>query len=195
MDGGSAGESGGRANVAEVGGFSEFAPEKWVGTGKSVKRVTSPAQIEIPEMVTGPRNAFTDIAKVAGSVKETRSDAERIGGERVMGMPGEAKGIFVVFVRGLPWSVTRDGLVGFFDAHGIGLAEGGVHLVTNRKGKPMGHAYVKLATREDAEKALDKNGQYMAGRYLEISKSKYRDMEKAMARSGKASRGVASAGG
>ena len=113
---------------------------------------------DVKEEFEGSRKSVSNKAKV----EDTSSGTKGLGGGRLPAMAGEGKGEVVVYVKGLPWTVNRSDLVKFFNAHGVETAEKGVQLLTNRKGKPMGHAYVKLKTQEDGKRALDMDGQYMS---------------------------------
>jgi len=84
---------------------------------------------------------------------------------------------FVVRVRGLPWSATQDEIAEFFCNCNIDGGAKGIHLTTNREGRPSGDAYIELETQDDVTQALKKDRATMGKRYLEVFESKYSEME------------------
>ncbi|MEE6488157.1 hypothetical protein FKM82_015147 [Ascaphus truei] len=84
---------------------------------------------------------------------------------------------YIVRVRGLPWSCTREEVLEFFSECPIADGLGGIHLATSKEGRPSGEAFVILETEEDLKKALEKDRKYMGHRYLEVFKSNNTEME------------------
>ncbi|WKY08243.1 hypothetical protein Q1695_007614 [Nippostrongylus brasiliensis] len=79
----------------------------------------------------------------------------------------------VIRLRGLPFSATVQDVKDFFK--GLNCEE----VVFGRTGgRPSGEAFVRLATREEAAKALDFNKQHMGSRYVEVFRTTVDDMER-----------------
>lgn len=77
---------------------------------------------------------------------------------------------FFLKIRGLPWKSSSSDIVELFCKAGIQVL-GGIDgiLLLSRKGRPSGHAFVELASKEDHEKALklDWMQHTLSGRYIE----------------------------
>ena len=71
----------------------------------------------------------------------------------------------MVKLRGLPFNVTRDDIVGFLAP--VAVPSGGVHLMNHETGRPSGIAYVELATEDDQADALKKDKQMLGDRYID----------------------------
>lgn len=89
---------------------------------------------------------------------------------------------FVLRIRGLPWSATKEEIENFFK--GCNIKPNGIHMTLSREGRPSGEAYVEMVSEEDFKKGLDKNNQHMGHRYIEVFKSKKSEMEWVIKRSG-----------
>ena len=61
---------------------------------------------------------------------------------------------YVVRLEGLPFRVTREELLDFFQDCDIHKGIDGVHLIMNRDGRASGMGYVELQSGEDVENAL-----------------------------------------
>ncbi|KHJ88976.1 hypothetical protein OESDEN_11218 [Oesophagostomum dentatum] len=84
----------------------------------------------------------------------------------------------VVRLRGLPFSASVQDVKDFFK--GLNCEE----VVFGRTGgRPSGEAFVRLASREEASKALDFNKQHMGSRYIEVFRTTVDDMERNRPRS------------
>ncbi|KAG7474684.1 RNA-binding protein 12B-B-like isoform X2 [Solea senegalensis] len=71
----------------------------------------------------------------------------------------------LVFLKGLPFSVTEKEIHDFFS----GLLIDEIVLVKNKKGSNNGTGFVKFATREDAIEGLKRDREYIGSRYIELS--------------------------
>lgn len=91
---------------------------------------------------------------------------------------------FVLRVRGLPWSASKDDVVKFFDGCKIKNGVNGIHLTMSREGRPSGEAYVEFETEDDTNKGLEKNNEHLGSRYIEVFRSKQNEMEWALRRCG-----------
>lgn len=78
---------------------------------------------------------------------------------------GDQEDGFVVKLRGLPWSVTTEDILKFFED--CEVLKNGVHLTTSREGRPSGEAYVEFENEEDLELALEKDRDHIGSRYIE----------------------------
>uniref|UniRef100_A0A914KP78 RRM domain-containing protein n=1 Tax=Meloidogyne incognita TaxID=6306 RepID=A0A914KP78_MELIC len=74
-----------------------------------------------------------------------------------------------VRVRGLPYTCTKDQVQQFFQ--GLTVEEVVFGKEPGLEGRPTGEGFVKFGASEEAERALQLNGQHMGTRYLEIFKS------------------------
>ena len=80
----------------------------------------------------------------------------------------------VLKLRGLPFSATKDDIVSFFGAAGpdgvdiTPLVHDSIHIVTSLDGRPSGVAFVELASKEEAQTAMQRDRQSMGTRYVEL---------------------------
>uniref|UniRef100_A0A4W5JLX1 RRM domain-containing protein n=1 Tax=Hucho hucho TaxID=62062 RepID=A0A4W5JLX1_9TELE len=70
----------------------------------------------------------------------------------------------VVRIRGLPYSCTETDVLLFFS--GLDVAEDGVTLVTDHRGRNSGEAYVQFLTQEQADAALTRDREVIGNRYV-----------------------------
>uniref|UniRef100_A0A1I8EY19 RRM domain-containing protein n=1 Tax=Wuchereria bancrofti TaxID=6293 RepID=A0A1I8EY19_WUCBA len=80
---------------------------------------------------------------------------------------------FVVRLRGLPYSATIDDIKEFFS----GLEVADAVIDKEPGGRPSGEAFVRLATKEYAELALERSKNYMGSRYVEVFRSSADEMD------------------
>ncbi|VDK45559.1 unnamed protein product [Anisakis simplex] len=80
---------------------------------------------------------------------------------------------FVVRLRGLPYSATVDDIKSFFK----GLDVCDVVIDKEQGGRPSGEAFVRLATKEHAELALERSRNNMGTRYIEVFRSSDEEMD------------------
>jgi len=81
-------------------------------------------------------------------------------------MPGPGGAEAVVKMRGLPYKITRNDILEFFN--GLSVPLNGVHLMYNEREQPTGEAYVEFSSPEDRERAMLKDRQHIGGRYVEL---------------------------
>ncbi|XP_037903115.1 heterogeneous nuclear ribonucleoprotein F-like [Hermetia illucens] len=86
----------------------------------------------------------------------------------------------VVKLRGLPYSVDEDMIEDFFEGLNIRHEREGIVIITDRRGRATGEAYVQFETELDARKALDRNREKIGHRYIEIFRSTPGDMRRAL---------------
>ncbi|MGH0176617.1 UNVERIFIED_CONTAM: hypothetical protein FKN15_073339 [Acipenser sinensis] len=72
----------------------------------------------------------------------------------------------VVRLRGLPFSCTETDVINFFE--GLDVTANGVTLVTDRRGRNTGLAFVEFSSPEMADQALLKHRETMGSRYIEV---------------------------
>lgn len=89
----------------------------------------------------------------------------------------QTKDIYIVHVKGLPWSCTTLDLLNFFSDCRIREGERGIHLSVDRLGRPSGEAFIEIEHEEDVGKALEKHRQYIGPRYIEVSEVSNSDAE------------------
>lgn len=71
----------------------------------------------------------------------------------------------VLRIRGLPFTVTKADVVGFFQKRGVAS----VHLVTSKDGRPSGEAFVVFRSVRQARNAvITKNKMQLGGRWVDI---------------------------
>lgn len=76
--------------------------------------------------------------------------------------------VYIVQVKGLPWSCTAQDLLQFFSECRIRDGVKGIHLTLDRLGRPSGRAFVEMEHEADVGKALEKHRQYLGPRYVEV---------------------------
>lgn len=89
----------------------------------------------------------------------------------------EKKELYIVQVKGLLWSCTAEDLLQFFSECRIRDGVKGIHLTTDRLGRPSGRAFIEMEHEEDVNKALEKHRQYLGPRYVEVFEVTNRDAE------------------
>uniref|UniRef100_A0A1A8KZS8 G-rich RNA sequence binding factor 1 n=1 Tax=Nothobranchius kuhntae TaxID=321403 RepID=A0A1A8KZS8_NOTKU len=80
----------------------------------------------------------------------------------------ETKEVYLVQVKGLPWSCTAQDLLQFFSDCRIHAGEKGIHLIEDRPGRPSGRAFIEMEHEQDVIRALGKHRQYLGSRYVEV---------------------------
>ncbi|EFO21147.1 RNA binding protein [Loa loa] len=81
---------------------------------------------------------------------------------------------FVVRLRGIPFSATNDDVKEFF----TGLEVADVVIDKELGGRPSGEAFVRFASKQHAEMALERNRNNMGSRYVEVFRSSGDELEK-----------------
>jgi len=78
----------------------------------------------------------------------------------------------VLKLRGLPFSATKDDIVGFFSGAGelelTPLVHDSIHIVTSLDGRPSGVAFAEFQSPEEAKIAMARDRQSMGTRYVEL---------------------------
>lgn len=76
---------------------------------------------------------------------------------------------YIIRIRGLPWNTTKDEICDFFNGVNIVNGEHGIHLVTlaTSTSKPLGEAYIELATGDDMQLAQSFHKKNLGTRYIE----------------------------
>ncbi|KHN74014.1 Heterogeneous nuclear ribonucleoprotein F [Toxocara canis] len=82
---------------------------------------------------------------------------------------------YVVRLRGIPFSATVTDIKEFFS--GLDVAD--VVIDKEPGGRPSGEAFVRLASKQHAEMALERNKKNMGTRYVEVFRSSGEEMENA----------------
>lgn len=89
----------------------------------------------------------------------------------------EKKEVYIVQVKGLPWSCTAQDILQFFSDCRIRDGVRGIHLTVDGLGRPTGEAFIEVEHEEDVSKALEKHRQYLGHRYVEVFEVTNRDAE------------------
>jgi len=95
---------------------------------------------------------------------------------------GEGRGSlgYVLRLRGLPYSSTRDDVDKFFEGVEIQKGEEGVVFSCTASGRPTGEAYVEFASEEAQLEAMKRHKEHMGSRYVELFKSTKADLLQAL---------------
>ncbi|XP_031161127.1 G-rich sequence factor 1 [Sander lucioperca] len=80
----------------------------------------------------------------------------------------EKKEVYIVQVKGLPWSCSAQDLLQFFPECRIRDGVKGIHLTVDRLGRSAGQAFIEMEHEEDVSKALEKHRHYLGPRYVEV---------------------------
>ncbi|XP_075903262.1 G-rich sequence factor 1 isoform X2 [Nelusetta ayraudi] len=89
----------------------------------------------------------------------------------------DKKEVYIVQVKGLPWSCSAEDLLNFFSDCRIRDGVNGIHMTTDRMGRRSGRAFLEMEHEEDVGKALEKHRQYLGPRYVEVFEVTNRDAE------------------
>lgn len=75
----------------------------------------------------------------------------------------------IIRIRGLPWNTTKPEICDFFNGVNIVNGENGIHLVTlaTNNTKPLGEAYIELASYDDLQRAQTFHKKNLGTRYIE----------------------------
>ncbi|KAI0984115.1 hypothetical protein GJ496_003079 [Pomphorhynchus laevis] len=82
---------------------------------------------------------------------------------------------YVVKLRGLPWSATKEEVVSFMSGCNIKNGTDGI-LMVSRHGPVRGEAFVELESENDLEVAMSKHRDHMGTRYIEVFRSSAGEM-------------------
>lgn len=74
--------------------------------------------------------------------------------------------IWTLKMRGLPFKIKDKHIIEFFSP----IKVVNIRLVKNKKGQPSGIAFIDFKCKEDLEKALKRDKDYLEGRYIELFK-------------------------
>ncbi|XP_005813408.1 heterogeneous nuclear ribonucleoprotein H2-like [Xiphophorus maculatus] len=83
-----------------------------------------------------------------------------------------------VLLRGLPFSCNEDDVARFFS--GFNIAEDGITMVTNSRGRNSGQAYVQFSSQQEAKRALQKDRELIGHRYIEVFPSSRKEVQTAL---------------
>ncbi|KAM3867615.1 G-rich sequence factor 1 [Diretmus argenteus] len=101
----------------------------------------------------------------------TDSDAEAMLIDSVQTPDGDG----VVRLRGLPFSCTEADIRLFFA--GLEIAEDGVTIVLDHKGRNSGEAYVQFTSQQTADEALQRDRELIGNRYIELFPSRSSEIQ------------------
>eukprot|EP00092_Neocalanus_flemingeri_P002021 GFUD01002158.1.p1 GENE.GFUD01002158.1~~GFUD01002158.1.p1 ORF type:complete len:537 (+),score=162.80 GFUD01002158.1:167-1612(+) len=85
--------------------------------------------------------------------------------------------VFMVKLRGLPWTATRPQICNFLQGCAVVGGQAGVTIEMNERGKPSGTATVRLQSKTDFENALKYNKQNLGTRYVNVEKMKSQEVD------------------
>lgn len=81
----------------------------------------------------------------------------------------DLKGNYVVRLRGLPWQITEEDIIGFFSE--LVIVPGGIYFFRDSSGRPMGEGFVRFETKRDYEEAIKRHKNFIGKRYIEVFSS------------------------
>ncbi|XP_003745268.1 heterogeneous nuclear ribonucleoprotein F [Galendromus occidentalis] len=84
----------------------------------------------------------------------------------------------IVRLRGIPFGCSKEEIANFFS--GLEIVPNGIVIPVDFNGRTAGDAYVQFASKEAAEKALEKHKERIGHRYIEIFKSSLSEMESSL---------------
>lgn len=87
-----------------------------------------------------------------------------MGADGMMGAPAVHTG--VIRMRGLPFSATKQDVINFFQ--GLPVADDMIQFVVRGDGRVTGEAFVSFGSTSDSESAMQRNGNHMGTRYVEL---------------------------
>lgn len=87
---------------------------------------------------------------------------------------------YVLRLRGLPYSATREDVEKFFETIEIHKGEEGVVFSCTASGRPTGEAYVEFLSEEAQLEAMKRHKEHMGSRYIELFKSTKADLLQAL---------------
>ncbi|KAJ8771067.1 hypothetical protein K2173_023392 [Erythroxylum novogranatense] len=87
----------------------------------------------------------------------------------------------ILKMRGLPYSVTRSEIIGFFKD--FKLIEERTHIACRPDGKATGEAYVEFVSADEAQRAMSKDKMMIGSRYVELFPSTADEARRAESRS------------
>lgn len=83
---------------------------------------------------------------------------------------------WVVRLRGLPFNATAEDVQEFFAGLDVVGGSEGIVFTWGRDGRPLGEAYVELATEQMQQEAMRRDRNRIGQRYIEVFKSTRVDM-------------------
>ncbi|XP_069711060.1 G-rich sequence factor 1 [Phaenicophaeus curvirostris] len=109
----------------------------------------------------------TDVPSQEGHLSEQEPEATK----------AENDNVFLIRAQGFPFSCTEEDVLTFFDSCRIRNGENGIHFLLNRDGRRRGDALIELESKEDVQRALEKNLRYMGARYVKVFEVHDNDVE------------------
>ncbi|XP_049434562.1 G-rich sequence factor 1 isoform X2 [Epinephelus fuscoguttatus] len=137
--------------------------QSWTSTPRAVCQLQSAVRISQYRFCT---KAETPCDDEYPPLPAYQSDAE-----------SEKKEVYIMQVRGLPWSCSAQDLLQFFSECRIRDGVNGIHLTVDKMGRPNGQAFIEMEHEEDVCKALEKHRQYLGPRYVEVYEVTNNDAE------------------
>lgn len=156
-----------RRAMTRSGGVIRGAPVRLLLSSKS--EMQSVLERTTRKMEQDQRRIFEDEARC--TQRSMKSEVDRRSNDRSGSiLPNkhqrdlDTENFFVVFLNGLPFSVTEREIHEFF----AGLLIDELVLLKNHRGENNGKGFVKFATREDAMEGLKRDREYIGSRYINV---------------------------
>uniref|UniRef100_A0A3P8WZ67 Uncharacterized LOC103397816 n=1 Tax=Cynoglossus semilaevis TaxID=244447 RepID=A0A3P8WZ67_CYNSE len=114
------------------------------------------------------RDSFSKATSQEAKESDLSSDDELTPQPVQQSEEPEKKDVFIVRVKGLPWSTSAEEIMHFFSDCRIRGGLDGIHLTLDRRGRPSGRGFIEMEDEEDVSRALEKHRQYIGERYVEV---------------------------
>ncbi|XP_053922392.1 G-rich sequence factor 1 [Cuculus canorus] len=110
-------------------------------------------------------------------VTDVPSQDSHLSEQEPQATKAENDSVFLIRAQGFPFSCTEEDVLTFFDSCRIRNGENGIHFLLNRDGRRRGDALIELESKEDVQRALEKNLRYMGARYVKVFEVHDSDVE------------------
>ncbi|KFQ24959.1 G-rich sequence factor 1, partial [Merops nubicus] len=110
-------------------------------------------------------------------VTDVPSQESRLSEQEHESAKADSDNVFLIRAQGFPFSCTEEDVLTFFDSCRIRNGENGIHFLLNRDGRRRGDALIELESKEDVQRALEKNLRYMGPRYVKVFEVHDSDVE------------------
>lgn len=109
---------------------------------------------------------------LAGSDNQSyfkKEEEEEVQEEDDQNLDDDGPSPFLIHIRGLPWTTTKQEICDFFAGVNIVNGENGIHIITcaMNNSRPLGEAYIELVSNDDLELALTFDRKNLGKRYIE----------------------------
>ncbi|KAM4568048.1 RNA binding motif protein 12Bb [Fundulus diaphanus] len=155
-----------RRAIARSGGLINGIPVRLLLSSKQemqnvLEKTTQQVKLEETRQIEGNGRASRSIDLDVGRRSSSRSGYSPPSHRQ---QPSDTDDPFIVFLNGLPFSVTEEDIHKFF--HGVLIDQ--IVLCKKATGQNNGKGFVKFRTREGTLEALKRDGKYIGSRYIDV---------------------------